>query len=74
MLDDLINKNCINKNDIKSVIVGNVISAGMGQGPVRNIALSFGLNQDCVAYTLKLGMWFRDESNNQCFPRNKTRI
>ena len=42
------------KNDIKSIIIGNVISAGMGQGLARHIALSSGLSEDCVAYSVNM--------------------
>ena len=54
VVDSLILESQVNKKDIKSVIVGNVISAGLGQGMARNIALSSGLNKDCVAYSLNM--------------------
>lgn len=40
--------------DVESVIVGNVISAGMGQGIARKIALSAGVPQTTPAYSLNM--------------------
>ena len=54
VINSLIDETKINKQDIKSVIVGNVISAGMGQGLARNIAISAGLPEDCVAYSVNM--------------------
>lgn len=38
--------------DVESVIVGNVIQAGMGQGIARKIAINAGIPQEVPAYTV----------------------
>ena len=40
--------------DVESVIIGNVVSAGMGQGVARKIALSIGVPQTTPAYSLNM--------------------
>lgn len=40
--------------DVESVIIGNVIPAGMGQGIARKIALSSGVPQSTPAYSLNM--------------------
>lgn len=41
-------------NDVESVIIGNVISAGTGQGIARKIALMAGVPQNVPAYSLNM--------------------
>ncbi len=38
--------------DVESVIIGNVISAGMGQGIARKIAINSGIPEEVPAYTV----------------------
>lgn len=40
--------------DIEELIVGNVISAGLGQGFARAIALNAGMRQDTTAYSVNM--------------------
>ena len=39
---------------VEKVIIGNVFSAGLGQGMARNIALTVGCRQDTPAYSLNM--------------------
>ena len=48
-LDALIKKTGIAKNKIDSVLIGNVLSAGLGQNVARQIALGVGLPESVVA-------------------------
>lgn len=41
-------------NECEELIVGNVIGAGMGQGPARAIALKAGMRQESVAYSINM--------------------
>lgn len=52
----LIKKGFDNKliEDCEELIVGNVISAGMGQGFVRAIALNAGMKQETTAYSINM--------------------
>jgi len=40
--------------DCEELIIGNVISAGMGQGPARAIALKAGMLQETTAYSINM--------------------
>lgn len=40
--------------DVESVIIGNVISAGMGQGIARKIAIKAGIPQSTPAYSVNM--------------------
>ncbi len=40
--------------DVRSVIVGNVLSAGLGQGLARQIALRAGLDERTIAYAVNM--------------------
>lgn len=44
----------IDKEDIDEVIVGNVLSAGLGMGVGRQVSLASGLSDDVPAYTLNM--------------------
>lgn len=54
VLNELFLETNINKSDIKNIIVGNVVSAAMGQGLARNIAISAGLPVDSIAYSVNM--------------------
>lgn len=44
----------IDPNHINEVIVGNVLSAGLGQGPGRQVAIKAGIPKDIPAYSLNM--------------------
>jgi len=48
----LVKRNRIKKNLISEVIIGNTVSAGLGQNFARQAALSAGLKHDVLAYTV----------------------
>ena len=41
-------------NDCEELILGNVISAGMGQGLARAIAINSGMRQETIAYCINM--------------------
>ena len=54
VLSHLISSNQIDKNLFEEVIVGNVISAGLGQGFARKIAINSGVPITTPAYSLNM--------------------
>ena len=50
----LLEKNNISGVDVDSVITGNVLSAGEGMGPARQVAIGAGIPVDVPAYTLNM--------------------
>lgn len=51
---DIINETSINPSDIDEVIVGNVLSAGQGQGVARQISIKAGIPQEVPAYGINM--------------------
>jgi acetyl-CoA C-acetyltransferase len=51
-IDSAIFTSKINKEDVEEVIMGNVLSAGMGQAPARQAALRAGLKKSTVCTTV----------------------
>lgn len=54
VLQDVFAEKNYSMEDVDSVIVGNVISAGLGQGAARNIAISAGVSQTVPAYAVNM--------------------
>lgn len=54
VIDNLFEKNNVKKEDVEKVIIGNVISAGMGQGVARHIAIESGIPECVPAYSLNM--------------------
>lgn len=52
VVKQIIDKNKINPDEIKQVIFGNVLQAGLGQNPARQIALGAGLSERIPAMTI----------------------
>ncbi|MET3562228.1 degradative hydroxymethylglutaryl-CoA reductase [Enterococcus rotai] len=52
VVKQIIDRNEINTKDIKQVIFGNVLQAGLGQNPARQIALGAGLSETIPAMTI----------------------
>jgi len=50
----LLEKNNIKGSDIDEVIVGNVLSAGMGMGPGRQVSIGSGIPFEVPAYTINM--------------------
>lgn len=52
ILDEVIKKENINKNDITDVITGIVLQAGAGQNIARQIAINSNLNNETICYNV----------------------
>jgi len=52
VIKDLVNKNIQIKKAINEVIIGNVLSAGLGQNPARIAAIKAGLSFSIPAYSI----------------------
>jgi acetyl-CoA C-acetyltransferase len=50
VIKELLNKTKINKNEIDEVILGQVLTAGLGQNPARQAAMQAGLPKEKPAY------------------------
>ena len=50
VIKDLLNKSQLNKQDIDEVIMGQVLTAGLGQNPARQAAIKAGIPQDKPAH------------------------
>lgn len=51
-LKGLLKKNIVSQNQIDNVLIGNVLSAGLGQNVARQIALKSGLSESVVATSI----------------------
>ncbi|MFV0363505.1 MAG: acetyl-CoA C-acetyltransferase [Suipraeoptans sp.] len=54
VVEDILKNSNIPSSDIEEVISGTVLSAGVGQGPARQIALEAGVPQEVPAYTIDM--------------------
>ena len=50
VIKDLLNKSQLNEQDIDEVIMGQVLTAGLGQNPARQAAIKAGIPQEKPAY------------------------
>ena len=50
VINGLLNKSKINKNDIDEIIIGQVLTAGLGQNPARQAAMKAGLAKEIPAH------------------------
>ena len=53
-----IQKGNIDPTLIDTVIFGQVLQAGLGQNPARQVALNSGLSHTSTALTVKRSLWF----------------
>lgn len=54
VVKELIKRANINQHEIDEVIVGHILSGGVGQGLGRQVALKAGIDQDIPAYSLNM--------------------
>lgn len=54
VLEDVIKSSAISKEDIGSIYMGNVLQAGLGQNPARQVALKAGLSFSTIATTINV--------------------
>jgi len=51
-LSAVLEQSKINRNDIDEVVLGNVLSAGQGQGVARQASINAGISKNVPAYSL----------------------
>lgn len=54
LVKELLIRSKVSPEDIDEVIVGNVLSAGLGQGPARQIAVKAGIPVEKTAYSINM--------------------
>ncbi len=52
VIKEAVNRACIQMHDVEEVIMGNVISAGLGQNPARQAAIYAGLPPEIGSFTI----------------------
>ena len=52
VIKEAVNRVCIQMNEVEEVIMGNVISAGLGQNPARQAAIYAGLPPEIGSFTV----------------------
>src|SRR3970282_431579 len=51
-IKEAVSRACIQKHDVEEVIMGNVLSAGLGQNPARQAAIYAGLAPEIGSFTV----------------------
>lgn len=52
VVEEVIKRACVNKDEIEEVIFGNVLQAGLGQNPARQVSIRAGLPYEVNAFTV----------------------
>lgn len=52
LVTGILSRNNLNKNDIDTLIFGNVLSANLGQNPAKQIAIKGGLNNNTISFSV----------------------